>query len=202
VNEIVAFLYSFKSNQVILYSLVFFVSFFESFAFVGEFVPGAIFSIGSGYLASKGILNVYITIIFASLGAIFADIVSFYIALLFYEDIKKKSFFRKYDSIIQKGNDFFKKHGGKSVFLGRFIGALRPIVPFVAGVFQMDRGAFLFWAVTSGILWGVSYVGLGYFFGSKWQLIERVLREAHLVVLAILAIFVMVYFIRRKKRSA
>ncbi len=200
-SEILTFLESLKNDQLLVYCLVFAVSFLESFAFLGEFVPGAVFSVGSGYLASKGFLNIYITILSAVLGAVLADIASFYIAVWFYYDLKDKTILKRYKRIIENGVEFFKKHGGKSVFLGRFVGALRPIVPFLAGVFKMNRFQFLFWAVTSGILWGVAYVGTGYFFGSKWQYISHILSRVNTLVLLILLVIVVLYVLRSKRNG-
>ena len=200
-NEALSFLESIKNNHLLLYSLVFIVSFLESFAFVGEFVPGAVFSVGSGYLASKGVINIYTTIASAVLGAVFADIASFYLAVWFYGDFKDKAILRKHDKIIEKGIEFFKKYGGISVFFGRFVGALRPVVPFLAGVFKMNRLEFFIWAITSGILWGIAYVGVGYFFGSRWGYVSSVLSRVNTSVLLILLLIGVLYLLRSKKNG-
>jgi undecaprenyl-diphosphatase len=73
---------------------------------------------------------------------------------------------------LRKSEVFFADHGGKSVFLGRFIGLIRPFIPFVAGQARMAPLLFTFYAVISGILWGLAYPGLGYFFGASWHLVE------------------------------
>ncbi len=200
-NETLAFLESVKNNHLLLYGLVFIISFLESLAFVGEFVPGAVFSVGSGYLASKGIINIYATILSAVLGAVFADIVSFYLAIWFYDDLKDKAILKKYEKIIERGIEFFRKYGGISVFFGRFVGALRPIVPFLAGVFKMNRPEFFIWAITSGILWGIAYVGVGYFFGSRWDYVSSVLSRVNTSVLLILLLIGVLYLLRSKKND-
>ena len=197
-SSLLLLLESFKNNPTLLYMAVFFVSFLESFAFIGEFVPGAFFIVGSGYLASRGILNIYLTVLLAVFGAVLADIASYFLALKFYKDIKSTPFVKKYDKVMEKGVEFFKKHGGKSVFLGRFVGALRPIVPFVAGVFGMDRKAFFFWAVLSGILWGISYVGIGYFFGNNWQVIRGIFRDIDALIAIIVVSVLAFYLVRRR----
>ncbi len=199
-TEVLSFLNSLKEHQNLIYGAIFIISFFESFAFIGEFVPGAVFMAGSGYIASKGIINIYIAIFIASIGAIFADISSFFLALWFYEDIKDKSIVTKNEGLLKKGEEFFKKHGGKSVFFGRFVGALRPIVPFLAGVFKMKKRVFMFWAITSGILWGISYVGVGYFFGSNWNYISALFHKINVVAFVVL-IVVVAFFVFRKKHG-
>ena len=150
------------------YWAVFFVSFLESFAFVGAFIPGALFVVLMGALAAKGFYLPVILIGFAAPGAILGDILSYYLGRrgtkLFGEENKILKL-----SHLEQGENFFKKHGNKSVFLGRFIGPLRPLIPFIAGLMHMRFRTFFFWNVTSAILWSIFYVLVGYFFGTAWR---------------------------------
>jgi membrane protein DedA with SNARE-associated domain len=67
---------------------------------------------------------------------------------------------------LQRGEAFFRRHGNKSVFLGRFMGPIRGIIPFIAGLLAMDKRAFLLWNVLSGVLWATAHVLAGYFLGN------------------------------------
>ncbi|WP_022670587.1 DedA family protein [Hippea alviniae] len=180
-----------------VYLVVFFVSFFESFFIIGEFVPGAVFAVGSGYAASKGLLNIYALIVFGSLGAIAADFASFYLAFLFYDEIKDKPFLKRHKQAFEKGVDFFEKFGGVSVFVGRFVGALRPVVPFVAGIFRMNPLHFSFWAILSGILWGIAYFGAGFLFGNNIDMISSLFRRFNLILIVSVSVLVFVYLLIR-----
>ena len=129
---------------IIGYWLVLFVSFIESLAFVGEFVPGGVFVIFAGFLSAQGYFDLGDLIWFAAIGSILGDNLSYWLGS------KGMRFFRNKNRILklshlEKGELFFKKHGEKSILLGRFIGPLRPIVPFVAGLFKMRQRTFLFW---------------------------------------------------------
>jgi undecaprenyl-diphosphatase len=68
---------------------------------------------------------------------------------------------------------YFQKHGGKTIFFGRFVGFLRAMSPFAAGMSRMPYRRFLIYNVTGDVLWSISFTLLGYFFGQSWQLIEK-----------------------------
>ncbi len=156
----------------IYYALVFFISFCESLAFAGIVVPGSTLIVFTGFLAANG-KGAYLPLMAAStLGAILGDLLSYWLGARMGAALLVRPLFRRYRVLFRKSQIFFLEHGGKSVFLGRFIGLIRPFIPFVAGYARMRPGLFAFYAVVSGILWGLAYPGLGYFFGTSWQRVE------------------------------
>lgn len=161
---------AFQSIGIVGYWVVFLVSFLESLAFVGALVPGASLVILAGFLSSQGFVDLDIgdLIWFASLGAIAGDSLSFYFGSRGTYLFKKENRFFKL-SHIEEGGKFFEKHGGKSILMGRFIGPIRPIIPFVAGLSNMNKKSFLAWNIASGFLWGASYLLAGYFFGAAFE---------------------------------
>jgi membrane protein DedA with SNARE-associated domain len=98
------------------------------------------------------------------------------------------------DGFLEKGKVFFENHGGKSVFLGRFMGPLRPIIPFVAGAMHMRVRRFLFWNITSAFFWSIFYLYLGYFFGEVWASVEKWTGRISLGLIAIFLIAVAIHF--------
>jgi membrane protein DedA with SNARE-associated domain len=103
---------------------------------------------------------------------------------------------KKYGFYIQKGEKFFEKYGAVSVFIGRFVGVTRPVVPFVAGLLNMNRALFVVYSLLSGILWAISYYGTGYLFGaglSYWNF-----SGLELTVL-IIAVLIFCYYRYKKK---
>jgi len=79
---------------------------------------------------------------------------------------------------------FYEKHGGKTIFLARFVPIIRTFAPFIAGVGRMSYARFGMWNVTGGIVWVLSMTISGYFFGQ----IPWVKKNFEIVVLAIIAI--------------
>jgi len=184
---------------IIGYWLVLLVSFAESLAFVGVFVPGGILVVLAGFLSAQGYLDLGDLIWFAAIGAILGDSLSYWLGS------KGVRFFRNENRILklshlEKGEQFFKKHGEKSVLLGRFIGPMRPIVPFVAGLFRMRQRTFLFWNIVSGFLWAAGYLLLGYFFGGVASVIEAwTTRAGFFAFIALISILVLWFLVRRSR---
>jgi undecaprenyl-diphosphatase len=146
------------------YWLALFIALSESLPFIGLIIPGTVLITFFGFFSGKGYLDIEYLILFSSIGAMLGDGIGYYLGT------KGTKFFSHENKLfklshLEKAQVFFKKYGNKSVFLGRFISPIRPIVPFVAGLSQMDKKVFLFWIITSGILWAISFLLFGYFFG-------------------------------------
>ncbi|UOD35381.1 phosphatase PAP2 family protein [Deferribacteraceae bacterium V6Fe1] len=177
---------SISNHQALIYVISFLMSFAESFAFIGIIIPGAIITVTTGFLASKGILNVWILIAVSVAGAIIADVASYYLAKYYGNKIQNSKIYKKIEKYIELGKVFFQKHGGKSVFFGRFVGPVRPVVPFLAGLMKMEEIKFNFYAVISGILWGILYIGGGYLFGASWHYVEEVFGKLSLLFISLI----------------
>lgn len=180
------------------YWLILLISLFESFAFVGSFIPGSTTVVVSGFLAAQGYLDWGDLIIFSSIGAILGDIFSYWLGTKGLNYFKDENKYLK-RAHLERGEAFFKKHGNKSVFLGRFIAPIRSIVPFVAGLSKMDKKAFLFWNILSGIIWAAAHVLVGYFFGEAWRQIETWYTRIGMGVLVLMLIGIVIYLIRHKE---
>jgi len=180
------------------YALVFFISFCESLAFAGIVVPGSTLIVFTGFLAANG-KGAYLPLVVASsLGAILGDLLSYWLGARMGAALLARPRFKRYRGLFRKSQIFFFEHGGKSVFLGRFIGLIRPFIPFVAGYARMRPALFAFYAVVSGILWGLAYPGLGYFFGASWQRVELWAGRLSYLLAALLLLFVGNYLFWKK----
>ncbi len=153
------------------YWLVLLAALLESLVFVGVVVPGASFVVIAGFLSSQGYLDIGDLIWFAAIGAILGDSLSYYLGTKGTRFFHNENKWLKADHL-ERGKQFFHKHGSKSIFLARFVGPLRAIVPFVAGISGMKKSRFLFWNIISAFLWSASHLLLGYFFGNAFTTIE------------------------------
>src|SRR3989344_1174694 len=150
-----SFLPTFQHLGIWGYWVVALVSLLESLAFVGVVVPGAIVIVLAGFFSAQGYLDLGDLIWFAAIGAILGDTISYYLGSRGKYLFRPESRFFKL-SHLERGKQFFKRHGGKRLFLRRFIGPLRPIVPFIAGLSRMRMRTFLIWNIASGILWAAA----------------------------------------------
>lgn len=146
------------------------VALLEGIAGLGLIFPGAIITVFSGFLAYHGQGDITAIMLAAGIGATIGDIVSYVIGARFGSQLWGRGLFRKHMSLVRKAELFFFHHGGKSIFFGRFVGPLRGLVPFIAGAARMRPLPLAGWALTSGLLWGIAYPGLGYLGGSSWEL--------------------------------
>jgi undecaprenyl-diphosphatase len=156
--------------RILGYWIVLFISLLESLAFIGIAIPGTIFIVLIGFVSAKGFLDLGDLIWFAAIGAIMGDVLSYYLGShvkKFFKD-DSRIFKSKY---LNRGKHFFGKYGGRSIFLGRFVGPIRPIIPFVAGMLNMDRKKFLSWNIFSGFVWATTFLLIGFFFGQAWETI-------------------------------
>lgn len=178
------------------YWVVLLVSLLESLAFVGLVVPGALFVVLAGSLAAKGYFDFGDLAWFATVGAVLGDGISFRLGrkshILFREENR---LFKT--SLLEKGKEYFACHGGTSIFLGRFNGLIRAVVPFVAGLAGMDAKRFFLWNVASAVVWAVSHLLAGYLLGEAWRTVEVWATRFGVVLAVILVLFLGIYLLKR-----
>lgn len=139
------------------YFIAFIVAFAESLPIVGTVVPGSISMTAVGTLIGSGALPGVSTVICGILGAFVGDTFSFVIGRKYENSLFKIWPFSRYHKLLDKGERFFNKHGGKSVIIGRFIGPIRSSVPLIAGLLKMRTWPFLFAAFPSAVFWAILY---------------------------------------------
>ncbi len=167
----------------------FLVSFCESLAFVGTIVPGSVTMTAFGILAGSGMMRIDLTLLAATLGAIAGDSASYSIGFVFSDRLVNMWPFKRYPQWLRFGQDYFERHGGKSVLIGRFTGPLRSIIPIIAGMMRMNRWHFLVANVTSAIGWAFLYIMPGILIGSaSSELSAQSASKLFVVVLCFLVI--------------
>jgi membrane protein DedA with SNARE-associated domain len=146
--------------------LTFIISFGESLAIIGSIVPGSVMMTMIGILAGTGVMRIDLTLIAAILGAIAGDGGSYLLGYYYSDKLLNIWPFKKHPQWLEYGKTYFIRHGGKSVFFGRFIGPLRSIIPVIAGMMQMKQLEFLVANSISAVAWSIVYVGPGILIGA------------------------------------
>jgi membrane protein DedA with SNARE-associated domain len=134
-------------------AIMFITAFGESFAFVSLLFPGTSLLIAAGALMAAGSLPYFPILAGAVIGAVLGDTVSFWIGHRFGGGLARVWPFTRSPELLPSGIRFFARHGGKSVFIGRFFGPVRAVIPLAAGIMRMPRGRFWFANVTSAMVW-------------------------------------------------
>ena len=146
--------------------ITFFIALTESLAIVGSIVPGSVTMTAIGILAGSGVMRIDLTFLAATLGAIAGDSTSYLIGYAFSDRLTSIWPFNRYPNWLTYGKEYFARHGGKSVLIGRFVGPLRSIIPVIAGMMHMSHWRFYASNILSAIGWSALYVLPGVLIGA------------------------------------
>ncbi|MEI8360865.1 MAG: LssY C-terminal domain-containing protein [bacterium] len=178
------------------YFIIFAIFFGEALVGIGLIVPGAIIAFIIGTLAAKGIFSLQELMLFGSLGFFIGDLLSFTLGRKGSGLFKANARFLKL-AHLEKGQEFFNKHGNKSVLIGRYIGFVRPLTPFIAGVAKMNWLRFIILNTISIVSWLAIHILAGFFFGQALWLIK--LWSSRLEVMLIyIASFVAIFYLSKR----
>lgn len=154
--------------------IVFAIACTEALAFIGVIVPGATMMVGAGALVGLGAMGFWSTLAWAVAGAVAGDGVSYWIGHRYKNELRSIRPLRKRPALLERGEAFFGRHGGKSILLARFIGPVRPIVPVVAGMLGMPPSRFYLFNVLSALAWAPAHLLPGMAFGMSLALAGEV----------------------------
>ncbi|TQV74781.1 DedA family protein [Aliikangiella marina] len=168
--------------------IIFIIAFMESVAIVGLLIPGWLLLVGVGTLVGADVLDFYSVVIAAYLGAVIGEYLSFLVGYHYHEKVLRWRFVAKHQKIIDKSHEFFAKHGISGVFLGRFFGPTRAVVPLLAGISEMPQKTFFWVNIISGIIWAPVYLTPGILVGAAVTLDDDA-RNFLLFVIGMITIF-------------
>jgi membrane protein DedA with SNARE-associated domain len=172
--------------------MIFFVALGESLLLVGILLPGAAILIGLGTLIGLGVLDLKVAWIAASLGALAGDGISFWIGYHYKKRLLKMWPIYKFPKLIDQGQTFFSKWGALSVFIGRFVGLVRPIIPAIAGMMEMPIKRYIAISIVAAILWSPFYLLPGMLFGNAMGSMTKV--AGKLTILLLILILAIAFF--------
>jgi membrane protein DedA with SNARE-associated domain len=156
-------LLSVSSNYWLFVFLVFLVCVGEAVFILGLLVPSLPILLLVGGLITELQLDFWPIFFAATLGGIIGDALSYWIGHFLKDRIKTVWPFRNYLPLIARGEIFFARHGGKAIFIGRFITGLKAVVPGIAGMLGMRWSYFTLINVISAFVWAASHILPGMF---------------------------------------
>lgn len=169
---------------IMTYVILFLIVFCETGLVVTPFLPGDSLLFAIGAFAARGTLQLPACYALMLLAAVLGDTVNYHIGKKFGQVIYARG-----NRLIKKENidrtiRFFEKHGGKTIFIARFMPIIRTFAPFVAGMGNMHYGRFIAYNASGGFTWVSVFMMLGYFFGN----LEFVQENFVYIMLAIIGI--------------
>jgi len=172
-------------------------------------IPSLLVMPFAGFLASKGFFSLPGILVLNSSAAFTGSMLSYWLGraggkplLLKYG---KYVFVRPKD--IEKTEEYFAKHGGKTIFIGRFLPVVRHLISIPAGIARMPIPTFAGLTVAGASIWGGGLMVLGYWLGENWEPVAQKAKKfdlviAGLIVIGIVAIAVRFYMQRKRAKLA
>jgi membrane protein DedA with SNARE-associated domain len=166
-------------------------------------VPSEIVLPFSGYLVSIGRLNFWVTVLVATVAAMIGSLIDYYIGLRGVEALAKRRILGRVlfsRDQLALASRWFDKYGTLIIFLSRLIPGIRTLISFPAGAAKMPMTKFLVFTLAGCLLWNSVLIYVGYYLGSNWT---EVASFSHYIVLAVVAAFLalfVVYFVMRSRR--
>jgi membrane-associated protein len=191
------------------------IVFTETGLLIGFLLPGDSLLVTAGVVCYSADWNLPLLLVTLSLSAIVGDSVGYSIGYKAGPKIfnRESSFFFHRDHLL-KAQDFYERHGGKTIVLARFMPIIRTFAPVVAGVGRMEYRRFLFFNIFGGIGWVVSMVIVGFYltsvinpalrplFGDRFDVKDHIEKVIILVVLLSISPGIYVWLRRKFKKPA
>jgi membrane protein DedA with SNARE-associated domain len=169
----------------------------------------------AGYLAAQGRMNVYLAIGSGLVGSLIGALVNYYVAVLVGRPFLHRyhKFFLMRESSLERAEEYFRRHGEISTFVGRLIPVIRQLISLPAGVARMRLDRFLSYTALGAGIWCVVLTVIGYVVGRNAGVvtgidalmespeIHRYTGLAALLILPVLILIVAVYVVRTRSRA-
>ncbi len=184
------------------YLLVAFFAFAETGAFIGLVVPGETTMLLGGAVAGQGAIDIYLLIAIAWFAAWLGDTTSFFLGRRLGREFVMKHGPRVgiTNERFEKVEDYFSRHGGKTIFIGRWISLVRAFAPFIAGSSGMQYRGFVPYSVLGTGLWASLHILVGYFFSRSIETAGHYAARGAFALATLIALVVAtVYLVRYLK---
>jgi membrane-associated protein len=180
------------------YGILFAVIFIETGVVVLPFLPGDSLLFAAGTFAALGSLNIWGLIALLIGAAFLGDTVNYSIGHYLGDRAYNIKWIKR--EYLEKTHAFFEKHGGKAIFLARFVPIVRTFAPFVAGIGKMTYGYFITYNLVGGVTWVLLFTLTGYLFGNIPFVKENF--EYVIIVIILISVLPMVFEWLKARREA
>lgn len=175
---------------VTTYVILFAIIFMETGLVFTPFLPGDSLLFAAGAFAALGSLNIVALLVLLFVAAVLGDTANYWIGHFFGKQIIAHPRIPIDEEHIKETQKFYKKHGGKTIIIARFMPIIRTFAPFVAGIGTMDYAQFLLYNVIGAFIWVIGATLAGFFFGN----IPFVRDNFSLVIIGVVLISVLPIF--------
>ncbi len=173
--------------------LIALIAFCDALAVVGIVVPALPLLFAVGTLIGLGHIDGVYAVTCAAVGAFAGDGLSFWIGHKWGHQLRDHWPFRKYPQLLDRGEQLFRRHGSKSIVIARFVGAVRPFVPAIAGTLKMPLQRYAPASAFAAIIWAALFLAPGWIFGASYEAVAAVADKLALALGALAAVIALVW---------
>ena len=182
-----------SAHPVLAGGVIFLIAFCDALAVVGIVVPALPLLFAVGALVGLGHVDGPYAVVCAAAGAFLGDFLSYWLGRRWGPQMREHMLFRRYPQFIDRGEQLFRKHGAKAILIARYVGAVRPFVPAVAGMLQMPLKRYVPVSTIAALSWAAAFLAPGWIFGASYDAVAAVADRLALVLLALLAVLAAVW---------
>lgn len=169
-------------------------------------IPSEVTMPFSGFLASQGVLNLWLIVIVGTIANLAGSLIAYGIGY-FLEETVLLTLIKKYGKFIlisekeySHATHWFQKYGDKIIFISRLLPAIRTVISLPAGVFRMDLKKFIIYTTVGCFLWSLFLTYVGFALGENWRSLDVYYRKFEYAIVAIILVTI-VYFVYRKVKK-
>jgi len=163
-------------------AVTFLIAFCDALVILGFFVPALPLLFAVGALVGLGHVNGPYALACATLGAFVGDGLSFWIGRRWGMQLRQRWPFSRHPQWLDRGETLFRRKGMQSIFIARFIGAVRPFVPAIAGMLHMPVRRYALPSLTACLLWSALFLAPGWILGASYDAVAAVADRLALVL--------------------
>ena len=151
------------------YAILFVIIFAETGFVITPFLPGDSLLFATGALAANPAmnLNIHLMALILIVAAIIGNMVNYQVGRWVGPAVFNRNYKLLKKEYLDRTQQFYEKHGGKTIIYSRFMPIIRTFAPFVAGIGKMNYGRFAFFNFVGGLAWVVIFLYVGFFFGNS-----------------------------------
>lgn len=173
-------------------------------------IPSELILTFGGFMTTYSTMNPWIVVLFATIGSVIGACILYGVGLLLPVE-KLELLVDRWGHIlglkksdIKRAEGWFEKKGTSTIFFCRFIPLIRSLISIPAGMAKMNMGKFLIYTTIGTFIWNIVLVFLGAFAGEKWSTIVHYMdlySNISVAIMAVIAVGIMIYFIKKRKKS-
>jgi len=180
-------------NPIAAGVVIFLIAFGDALVILGVAIPAVPLLFAVGTLVGLGHVDGTYALVCAALGAFLGDAVSFWVGHRYGPQLRQRWPFNKHPQWLERGELTFRRHGMKSIVMARYVGAIRPFVPAIAGMLKMPVRQYAPASFFAAVVWSATFLLPGWVFGTSLDLVAAVAGRLAVVLAVVLVLVAMIW---------